>query len=195
MVGFGVGVLFGCAFILNERRKDKLYKLDVFHRERQAILNDVVYRTGAINAIVLKIHNSGSRLDEAKKWYSSVVAEAPTTQLVSAAKVWQNIDVDSQYKEIIRKVRREGKVFIDAEAMPQSFLKRTYIRMGVHGSLVMKVYEDEHFFYYCSFAVRNYDDLLDNIPDFNSYEVARISLMRLYEKYHEYDVLRMDWNA
>ena len=194
LVGLGVGAAVGNILVRAERRKDNLYKLSIFRDTRNAILKKVTFETGAANAMVLKIHNGGSKLIETEDWYSSVVDEAPTVAGLSAIGVWQNIIVDTQYRDMVRTVRQKGRYYLDVEAMPQSFLKRNYARTGIKGSLVMQVYQDDHFFYYCSFAVRDFDKMVDDLGEINRYEIARLSLMRLYEKYHQFDILRMDWS-
>lgn len=197
ITGIAIGGVLagGTVFFLVYRRdtKTKLYQLDVFRDKRKAILQRTAWETGAVNCLVLKIHNGGSKLIEESPWYSSVVEEAPMFADVSAADTWQNIEVDEQYRDLIRKVRNKGKWYLSVDEMPQSFLKRTYERMGIKGSIVMKLYQDEYFFYYVSFPTRNLSETLTNSAEYNQFELTQISLMRLYEKYHRLDVLPMDW--
>lgn len=191
--GSGVGLAIGAYVAYRANQNHQLERLQVFRDRRTAILRDVVYKTGSVNALVLKIHNGGSKLTEGTPWYSSVVAEAPTFADVSAIDVWQNKDVDSEYKELIRIVRRNKVHWLVTDGMADSFLKRTYKRMGVVGSIVMEVYQDENFYYYVSFPARDDYDLMLKGSELNKYEVAQIHLARLYKKYHDLGVLEIDW--
>lgn len=194
-LGGTVGIIAGYIAVMRQRKIDAMYKLDMFRQKRRTILRHVVYQTGAINAIVLKIHNGGSKLEESHEWYSSVIDEAPTAEAFSSRRVWQNVVVDDQYRDMIREVRSKDRKFLFVDEMSQSFLRRTYKRLGINGSLVMQVHEDENFFYYCSFALRDMDKLVDDEAEVNTFENARLALMRLYQEYHAYDILRLDWGS
>lgn len=191
--GLSAGTLIGYYFVSKSHEDQRLERLATFRDRRKIILRDIVYKTGAVNALILKIHNGGSELTEGTPWYSSVIDEAPTFSDVSAIDSWQNRAVDKPYRDLIRTIKENKMHWVLVESMPDSFLKRTYQRMGIIGSLVVNIYTDDHFFYYASFPVReNFESLTDS-AELNKYEVCQTHLRRLYEKYHNLGVLEMDW--
>lgn len=192
--GVGVGAGLGFYLVRRTRTDQRVERLEHFRYKRDDILRDIVFKTGSVNALVLKIHNGGSALTEGTPWYSSVVAEAPTFADVSAIDFWQNKAVDEQYKGMIRELRKSKMTWlhIDGPKIGPS-LQRVYSRMGIIGTLVVEIYQDDHYYYYASFPVRDEFQKLMDDGEINKYEVGQTHLMRLYKKYHNLGVLEMDW--
>ena len=192
--GGGLGLAIGTFIAYRTKQDLQSERLDVFTDKRDDILRDVVYKTGSVNAIVLVIHNGGSKLTEGKNWYSSVVAEAPAFESVSAIDFWQNKPVDKKYKGMIRELRdtKMNWVHTDGPKIGEQLL-RLYSRMSIVGSIVVELYADEYLYYYASFPVAdNYEELLKNAV-INEYELAQTHLARLHSKADKDGVLRMDW--
>lgn len=192
--GVSVGAGLGFYFVQRSRTDQRFERLENFRYKRDTILKDIVFRTGSVNALILKIHNGGSKLTEGTPWYSSVVAEAPTFYDVSAIEFWQNKSVDEQYKGMIRQLQKDKMIWmhIDGPKIGPT-LQRVYSRMAIIGTLVVELYRDDHYYYYASFPVReDFEKLLEN-GEINKYEVGQTHLKRLYHKYHNLGVLEMDW--
>lgn len=187
-VGAGIGYYLVRASNFDQR-EERLQTLKAF---RAVELEGARRDTTCANAILLKIHNGGGKLIEGENWYSSVLSESPERNSVSAIKTWQNIAVDEDYKELISKIRRNKRTFLETESMPQSFLKRTYKRMGIIGSIVMEVYSSEYAYYYISFPVRENMEKATESGDFNRLEIAAINLQKMYRKYDKYEVLELE---
>jgi len=172
---------------------DRLHQLQVFYKRRRDILRKAVFQSAAVNGLILKIHNDGSKLTESKTWYSSVVIEWPTNIKVSAIDSWQNIPVDESYRKLIRELQHQSCVFVDIEEYHGQLLYRTYKALDVKGSIVMSLYSDERYFYYLSFPVRDSVESLTDYSEFHIYQMAQIHLQRLYERHHKLNTLELDW--
>lgn len=187
-IGAGVGFYWVRASSIDQR-EERLNTLKVL---RMVILESARKDTTCANALLLKIHNGGGKLVEGENWYSSVLAEAPERNSVSAAKTWQNVSVDDEYKQLIKRIRKDKKVFLETEKMPYSFLKRNYERMGIIGSIKMEIYSSEYAYYYVSFPVReNLAKAIDS-GDYNVLEIAAFELQKKYRKYDSYGVLELE---
>ena len=196
MVGITVGIVVGggVGYAMVKRTYDdnRHQNLELLKATRMPILEKAVFRTSCANAVLLKIHNGGGKLIEGQNWYSSVIAEAPERSSVSAIEAWQNIDVEDDYKDLIRELQRTKRKYLDVDSMKESFLKRNYIRMGIKGSLVMEVYRNDYAYYYISYPVRDSFDVLKNTAEFNELELTTIRLMKKYRKYDSLGVLELE---
>lgn len=190
--GFAVGIGAGWVSIRRLKADNRLDHLETLKETRHALLVAAVHGTTCANAVLLKIHNCGGKLEEGQEWYSSCIDEAPERSLVSVVNTWQNISVDEEYKTLIRKIQKHNRTFIKTEEMKESFLKRNYERMGIIGSVVMEVYRDDFAYYYISYPVRENLYLIQDSGQFNILEITTVKLSKKYRKYSELDVTSLE---
>lgn len=198
-VGFGVGSSIGL-YLMKQRSQlhairennHLLAHLNSLSDTRQFILDEVVESTNCANALVLRIHNGGSKLSDGKDWYSSVVAESPERKKVSAIKDWQYKVVQDDYKSLIKRVRSKGLDYVTTETMPHGDLRTAYEAMGIIGSAVYFLYADDYYFYYMSFPVRENWIAWNDSPDQHNIKNAVLRMKRKYQKYSELGVLKFD---
>lgn len=196
MIGFAIGGTVGAGvgyFLVKASNVDQREeRLQTLKELRKVVLDNARKDTTCANALLLKIHNGGGKLIEGENWYSSVLDESPERNSVSAKSSWQNMVVDDAYKLLIKEIRTNKKTFLETEKMPPSFLRRTYERMGIIGSIVMEVYSSEYAYYYVSYPVRENLDKAIASGDFNILEIATFQLQKKYRKYDAYGVLELE---
>jgi len=190
--GLIVGITAGYMIVARNTKDSRLEKLSLLQETRKPILRNAVTKTTCANALLLKIHNGGGKLIEGQNWYSSVIDEAPERDIVSAKENWQNVEVDEEYKILIRKLRINKKLFIKTDDMRESFLKRNYIRMGIIGSIIMEVFTNEYAYYYVSYPVRHDLHQLSDSSEFNILELSTIALQKKYRKFNSFEVLELE---
>lgn len=192
VVGGTLGAGIGFYLVRSATADQREERLETLGELRQVILDNVRQETTCANALLLKIHNGGGKLIPGQNWYSSVLAESPERNSVSAIRMWQNVSVDEDYKDLIDEIRKRKTVFLNTDSMAQSFLKRTYERMGIKGSIVMAVYSSEYAYYYMSFPIRENLTKAMESGDYNRLEIAAFKLQKLYRKYDKYEVLELE---
>lgn len=191
-IGIGIGGIGGFMAVYSQRKDHRIELMKNFVEARQFLLDRVVEETNCANALVLKIHNGGGKLDEGQDWYSSVVAESPERRRVSIIDDWQNIPVQESYKAIIREIRDRKVNYLYTHLMPAGDLRTAYEAMGIIGSVVMEMYSDDYYYYYMSFPVRENWDQFTLSVDQHFVKSTVIQMQRKYEKYSAFDILKFD---
>jgi hypothetical protein len=166
------------AHIINNklRRKSDVLHIAKMEIEIQRILEDCVFKTFIDRALLLKLHNGGDKLSIGSKKYFSILHEAHTPRVQVVKDLFQEIETDPDYYELILYLSKIGKKFFKTKDLPNSLLKRRYQKDNIYGGIIVKVYDTKKGFYYASFVTTNkFDDLVQS----EHYPLIEMDVLRL----------------
>lgn len=117
-----------------------------------ALLGWIVSETPADRAIIIKLHNGGSKLQTGMTKYISVINERHNKNVMEVAKDFQHYPIDANYMQMIHKLLSEKIIVANVDSMPEGMLKRRYRLDGLKCAIIFYLRETDGGLYYGSFA-------------------------------------------
>lgn len=161
----------------DESRLLNIAKLEV---ETDNILDNIIYTTNTDRALVVKIHNGGSKMYAGTDKYASVLYESLSESLHPIKNDWQKFPVDRDYMMMIDTLIKDGVALFDIETMKESTLSRAYKSEGVKSVAFFKIRETDFGFYFASFASLKSQDEFYLSKDFSMLEIKANKIRNIY---------------
>jgi hypothetical protein len=113
-------------------------------------LNDLVARTGASRAIILRAENGGGIPTPGRSLYTTIIQEAYSSRSNSIRDSWHRRRADGPYVDLLRQIIQHGEVAIRLDAMDVGELRDLYEANDVKRSQVHMLGSNGHFMAYLS---------------------------------------------
>lgn len=176
--------------VLNLRKQSRVLTVANFEIEVDNILDNAVFKTTADRSLLFKFHNGGSKIYAGAKKYISVYSESHNHNLHSVEDDWQKIEADKTDMMLMQKIINDGVVLIDVKKMEPSKLKRAYDAGGIKSSILFKIWETPHCFYYLSFCSLSEFNQFVGTNNFSTLELTAEKLRNLFRATNRKGVLR-----
>lgn len=169
-----------------ENKKSEITDSKRFEVSLQAIdsvydaLRDIVYRTGAYRALLLRAEDSGDIPVPGKDIYSSIVYEVFDSTTSAQKPNWRRQLIDAQYTSMLTKVAQTGHLINVTAQMPEGILKNVYVSKGVKQTHVFAIHQEPAFFFYCSIVFRK-----DSPPTVHDLDAMRSGINKIRTLFQE----------
>lgn len=184
MIGASLVGIIAYNIVKKSKDESRLSLVSKIEVECDNILDSAVYRTQTDRALIIKIHNGGSKMYVGVSKYASITQESHNDKLPSIKKDFQKFKVDKDDMGMIHTLISDGLVILETSRMPPSMLKRRHELDGVKSSIIYKIRETEFGFYYGSFSSTiEYNEFIGS----HEYSILEAEINKLRNIYAEAD--------
>lgn len=133
----------------------------VFSRSLQSIddvysaLRNIVHKTSAHRALLLRVQDSGDVPVPGKDLYSSIVYEVHDQTDDPYKENWRSQLIDAQYTSMLTQLARDGSIENVVADMDPGILKTVYKSKGTKRALLFSIHQEPAYFFYVSIVFRS----------------------------------------
>ena len=174
-------------FSLKKKNRDMAQQsrlIEIANIELQARfgMDKIINDTLVDRALIIKVHNGGSKLFVGVSKYISIIEEAHSSKILPVISDFQKFPIDREYMEMIRRLLEDSIYVVNVSTMKESTLKRVYIKDGLKSSILYPLIGSELGFYFVSFSSTSNDfEVLDS-SEFSTIEIELNKIKLLYKK-------------
>jgi len=117
-----------------------------------SLLTKIVSETPVDRAVVIKLHNGGSKLQTGITKYITVINERHNGNVMEVYRDFQHYPIDANYMLMIHRLVQDKLIIVDTKKMPEGLLKRRYNLDGIKSSIIFYIRETDGGLYYGSFS-------------------------------------------